>query len=350
VKLFKKEKSQFYWYDFTVRGTRSRGSTQETHATRAAKIAGLKLAQALEGSDPLDRKAPVLRDFSQRFLEWVTNSKLEHKTKLYYENGWRLLTSTQIGGMRLDRITRDRVEALSFNGSPSNTNCALRTFRRMMHKAEEWELIRTVPKFKLAKEYGRSSRLDDSAERELLAGAAACKWRKRGFELFRDVVILMRDTGMRNERELYRVRIENIDWNNRVIFVPDSKTPDGRRTVPISDRALGVLRARTTGRRQGWVFPSKRSESGHLTTMANRFREARRKAGLPEDLVLYCGRHDYGTRVLSKTGNLKAVMLTMGHKDVKTAMRYQHPEVEVVRQALNQPSGANSAAANSGMK
>ncbi len=26
-------------------------------------------------------------------------------------------------------------------------------------------------------------------------------------------------------------------------------------------------------------------------------------------------------------------MLTMGHKDVKTAMRYQHPEVEVVRQA-----------------
>jgi hypothetical protein len=39
---------------------------------------------------------------------------------------------------------------------------------------------------------------------------------------------------------------------------------------------------------------------------------------------------------MKQTGNLKAVMLTMGHKDVKTAMRYQHPEVEVVRQALNQ--------------
>jgi integrase len=74
--------------------------------------------------------------------------------------------------------------------------------------------------------------------------------------------------------------------------------------------------------------------------MANRFREARKKAGLPEELVLYCGRHDYGTRVLKQTGNLKAVMLTMGHKDVKTAMRYQHPEVEVVRQALNRPGGS----------
>jgi len=28
-------------------------------------------------------------------------------------------------------------------------------------------------------------------------------------------------------------------------------------------------------------------------------------------------------------------MNTMGHKDVKTAMQYQHPEVEVVRQALH---------------
>ena len=59
----------------------------------------------------------------------------------------------------------------------------------------------------------------------------------------------------------------------------------------------------------------------------------------PEDLVLYCGRHDYGTRVLSNTGNLAAVMKTMGHRDVKTAMKYQHPELEIVRAALNQVSG-----------
>jgi site-specific recombinase XerD len=69
--------------------------------------------------------------------------------------------------------------------------------------------------------------------------------------------------------------------------------------------------------------------------LAKRFREARTKAGLSESLVLYCGRHDYGTRVLRETGNLAAVMKTMGHKDVKTAMQYQHPELEIVRQALN---------------
>jgi hypothetical protein len=39
----------------------------------------------------------------------------------------------------------------------------------------------------------------------------------------------MRDTGMRNKRELYRMRIENLDWESRVIFVPDSKTEEGWR-------------------------------------------------------------------------------------------------------------------------
>jgi len=42
-----------------------------------------------------------------------------------------------------------------------------------------------------------------------------------------------------------------------------------------------------------------------------------------------------GARVLMRTGNLAAVMRTMGHRDVKTAMHYQHPELEIVRAALD---------------
>ncbi len=103
----------------------------------------------------------------------------------------------------------------------------------------------------------------------------------------------------------------------------------------MSNRVFDVHKQRCGGRREGWVFPSKRAESAHLTTMAKRFREARVKAGRPEDLVLYCGRHDDGTRILKRTGNLAAVMRTMGHKDVKTALQYQHPELEIVRAALD---------------
>jgi len=57
VKLFKKQKSRFYCYDFTVRGHRYRGSTDETKAVRPSKVASLKLAEAIENSDPLPRRS-----------------------------------------------------------------------------------------------------------------------------------------------------------------------------------------------------------------------------------------------------------------------------------------------------
>jgi len=64
VKLFKKPKSRFYWFDFTVRGQRYRGSTGETKAAKATKVGSVKLAQALEHGDLFPTKATVLGEFS----------------------------------------------------------------------------------------------------------------------------------------------------------------------------------------------------------------------------------------------------------------------------------------------
>jgi len=160
-------------------------------------------------------------------------------------------------------------------------------------------MIGHAPKIKMMKEHGRHLRLDDEAEKRLLAGASACKWRQRTRELFRDIVILMRDTGDEKPRGTLLVRIENLDWENRVIFVPDSKTPEGRRLVPMSRRVLELLRTRCGTRAEGWVFSSKRSAAGHLCSIDRLFREARQQAGLPKELVLYCAvrrQHGVGQR------------------------------------------------------
>jgi site-specific recombinase XerD len=304
VKLFRKPKSKFYWYDFTVRGSRYRGSTRETKSARALQVASLKLASVMESTDPLPAKPAVLREFSDRFLDWVNNSRLEEKTSKFYRNGWRLLKATSVAILRIDQVTADCAEQLKFPGSAANANCALRTLRRMLHKAEEWKMISHAPKIKMMKEHGRHLRLDDGAEKKLIAGASACNWRQRTRKLFGDIVALMRDTGMRNERELFHMRIENLDWQSRLIFVPDSKTPEARRVVPMSTRVFEILRTRCDARREGWIFPSNRSASGHLRSICNLFRKVRNNAGLPKELVLYCARHDYGTRVLMRTGNL----------------------------------------------
>jgi hypothetical protein len=42
----------------------------------------------IESTDPLPKKAPVLLEFSRRFLEWLDKVRLEDKTKTYYRDGW----------------------------------------------------------------------------------------------------------------------------------------------------------------------------------------------------------------------------------------------------------------------
>lgn len=75
VKLFKKPKSKFYWYDFTVRGRRYRASAQETKSVRALNIASLKLASVIQNTDPPPSKPVALGDFAGRFLGRVDTAR-----------------------------------------------------------------------------------------------------------------------------------------------------------------------------------------------------------------------------------------------------------------------------------
>ena len=187
--------------------------------------------------------------------------------------------------------------------------------------------MQEVPGFALFKERGRSLRLNDEAERRLSAVAE---------QPLKDIIVVMRDTGMRNARELYCMRVENVDFDAGTIFTPDSKTQSGRRFIPMSSRVKQILATRCAGRSEGWVWMS-RQKGKHIGEgmVYRQWVKARQAAGLPRELVLYCARHDFGSFVLAKTGNLKAVMNAMGHGDVRSAMVYQHPEAEIIRNALD---------------
>src|SRR5229473_7955318 len=231
------KRGRVYHYRFRINGRRYRGSTKKTTLTAARRIEALTMAQAEErGGVLLLRRSPVLGEFSKRFLEWANNqSMLKQKSKDYYANGWRLLAETDVATMRLDAISQDDTGVLSFPGGPSNHNNALRTLRRMLGKAEEWTIIKASPKIKLMQEHARERVIDAHVETKLLP---FCK------QPLRDVLMIMRDSGMRNQKEVFRMRWEHLDWGSKRYFVYESKSPKGRRFVPISPRVRQALLAR----------------------------------------------------------------------------------------------------------
>jgi integrase len=149
-------------------------------------------------------RVPGLSEFAPRFLNWVEASMLELATKRYYQYGWRMLKVTDVTRMRLDHITTDAAEVLRFSGSGANGNVALRTLRRMLRKATEWNVIHSCPRIKLLKERGRDMLIDPQTEAKLLAASP---------QPLHDVILLMQDTGMRPQ-DVFRMQWEHLNWFN----------------------------------------------------------------------------------------------------------------------------------------
>jgi integrase len=270
---------------------------------------------------------PILSDFAAEFLKWVkeTNS-IEADTKRYYRNGWRLLKDTNLAGMGMDTITNHDCETINFPGSASNANTALRTLRRMFAKGKELKRVYDVPEIALRKEWARSVAMDETAAQKIASRMSGNS---------RDALQVLRSTGMR-PKEVFAMRWEFFLWDKLVYQNPRGKTTTARRPVPLLGQSVDVLRRRHEEQgspREGWVFPSSKSPSGHLMTIAKAFTRARNAAGLPKEMVLYSARHGVGTD-LATHFSLKTVMETLGHADAKTALRYQHPDVLKMREQL----------------
>jgi len=242
--------------------------------------------------------------------------------------------------MKLDHITADH--ALTIEGSsPANTNNALRTLRRMLKKAQEWQLLSTVPIVKLVEEQGREELIEPWMEQRLLAVTGGSrltgkgKKSRVGWEPFRTVLLIMLDSGLR-PGEIFRMRWENIHWDKGLIFNPRGKSRKSRRYVPLTERVKLALLARKEGVKEGWIFPSKRAQSGYITDreVSKQWLEAKRLAGIPESVVLYCARHRFSTDAMEGTGNVMAVMDAMGHGSVNTTRIYTHPNVQQIREAI----------------
>lgn len=312
-------------YDFAIEGRRYRGSTGEKTESKARMIEAKLMMEAKQRKLPAQRRTLTLAEFSKRFLDWVQTTRLEAKSKAYYGIGWRMLAKTPISGMRLTHITTDEAEALRFDHSAANANCALRTLRRMLGKAAEWGVITAAPRIKLVKEYGRSAIIDNEAAFKLFAVAK---------QPLRDVLTVILDTGMRPS-EVFRMRWEDINWGRGMIFIPHGKTRQSRRYIPMSERVTQALHFRRNGQTEGWVFPSD-SVTGHITTVGKAFAEARALAGLPREIVLYSARHTFATKLMGRTGDVSLVMRAMGHTNAQTTMIYQHPSLETVRDVMNE--------------
>ncbi|HTF69811.1 MAG TPA: tyrosine-type recombinase/integrase, partial [Edaphobacter sp.] len=234
--IFKRNKSAYWYYDFTLAGDRYRRSTKEkTKNAAQAYEAALRTRISERGPSALPKRAPQFREFVPAFRGFIKHhTGLSPKSKAYYEDGIGLLLNSSVASMRLDHIKRSHIQTLQLPGSASWQNCALRTLRRMLAIAKEWGLLWEVPTVPLLEQRQRRDVSDQEVEIQIAAEAR---------QPLQDVFITMMDTGCR-PGEVLALRWEDILWDLGVIFVRRGKTKKSIRYVPMSDRVRDRLAAR----------------------------------------------------------------------------------------------------------
>jgi integrase len=90
----------------------------------------------------------------------------------------------------------------------------------------------------------------------------------------------MLDSGLRSG-EIFRMRWENIHWEQGLTFNPRGKSRKSRRYVPLTERVKAALLMRKEGENEGWAFPSKKAQSGYITDreVSKQWLEAKRFGG-----------------------------------------------------------------------
>ena len=143
-------------------------------------------------------------------------------------------------------------------------------------------------------------------------------------------------TGLRVS-ELVGLPMSALGQGNQFLMV--SGKAGRERMVPLSDPAQKALKKYTDVRKQfigsddqktrqeKWVFPSRTSDSGHLTRQrfAQLLKDLARAAGLEEGKVSpHILRHAFATHLLSNGADLRTVQKMLGHADIATTQIYTH--------------------------
>lgn len=231
-----------------------------------------------------------------------------------------------LGNLVVELITEEHVgryrHAMVQSGlSPATVNRDLATLSHVWNTAVRRRKLRRMPCVieKLAEPEGRTVVLSETECDALLEAARQDShphlWLFIEFELA---------TAMRSA-EILSARFDQIDWKNCRLYVPRAKAGD--RTQPLTKSLIETLRRERECRpdREGWIFPSNRTPTGHVNELNSPFRRAVRAAGLSPELVTpHVMRHTAATKLVASGVPLPAVQRITGHKTYAMVLRYTH--------------------------
>ena len=155
-----------------------------------------------------------------------------------------------------------------------------------------------------------------------------------GPEYLRNAVRIITETGLRVYKELTPMRREQVDLQNAVVWIPDSKTPSGRAEVPLTPLAVEAFQAQMAmAANSSFLFPNDRNPHRHQTSFKRVWSGTLRRARIPY-FRLYDLRSTYATRLSAGGVADEWVTQMLRQGDAQVFKKYSQMKLRMWREAL----------------
>jgi integrase len=153
-------------------------------------------------------------------------------------------------------------------------------------------------------------------------------------QYLRNVIRIVTETGLRIYKELTPLRKDQVDLQNAVVRIPDSKTPNGIAEVPLSSLAVEAFKAQMAISGEGpFLFPSNRIPNRHQTTLKTVWRKTLRRAKIAH-LRIYDLRSTYATRLSAGGVADEWVTQMLRQADAQVFKKYSQMKLQMKHEAL----------------
>lgn len=153
-------------------------------------------------------------------------------------------------------------------------------------------------------------------------------------DYMRNIIRIITESGLRVYKELMGMKKEQVDLENALVWIPDSKTPNGIAEVPLTELALNAFREQMRIAGPGiWLFPSDENPTGHQKTLKTVWSAVLRRAKVPYFRV-YDLRSTYATRLSAGGVADEWVTQLLRQGDAKVFKKYSQMKLQMKREAL----------------
>jgi integrase len=351
--VYRREGSKFLWIAYRDKsGKRHRESTSTDDWSEAQK----KLRGRLEARDSnvlhVVRKGESLSfgEWADCFLENYSRPPVRqpgtHEANLrcvqHLKKAFATWPLTKVGPDEIEQYLRDRlrqrVRIRLSKGyrevgfiKPTTVHQEMRVLRRMLNVAVRKRLLMSNPcamvEFPVA--------LKGLFRPHYVTWSEQQRIEMKAMPHLRNAIRIIVETGLRVKKELLPMKKSQIDFRNGVLWIPDSKTPNGVAEIPLTTLALEAFRDQVAISGTGeFLFPSDLNQEGHLRSLRTAWRKALKRAGVSY-FRLYDLRSTYATRLSAGGVADEWVIQMLRQGDSQVFKKYSQMKLQMKREALD---------------